>query len=193
MKVISYNCRGLPNNASKLHYRPCVMDILNNDDIDIVCLQESWCSKQDLGSLHTLHADFHGTGAATVDYRDHLCRGHSPGGMAILWCTFLGFVNIGIEINFSNRKYVILCVYVPYKYREHEYFFLEYLGTLKVAIEDLYTTCISIVGDWNSDISNQGSVFCRHFKLLSAENDWLLSSELLLPADTFTYFGERWD
>ena len=49
-----------------------VLDILNNDDIDIVCLQETWLSKQDLGSLNTLHSDDHDTGAATVDYRDRL-------------------------------------------------------------------------------------------------------------------------
>ena len=76
MKVISYNCRGLPNNASKLHRTPCVLNILNNDDIDIVCPQEASLSKQDLGSLNkrTLHSDVCGTRAATVDCRDHLCR-----------------------------------------------------------------------------------------------------------------------
>ena len=65
------------------------MDILNNSDIDIVCLQETWFSKQDLGSLNTLHADIHGTEAATVDYRDHLCMGHNPGAVAIMWRTCL--------------------------------------------------------------------------------------------------------
>ena len=62
MKIISYSCKGLPNNASKLH----------NDDIDIICLQDTWFCKQDIGSLNTLHADCHG--AATVDYMDHLGR-----------------------------------------------------------------------------------------------------------------------
>ena len=89
MKIISYNCRGLPNKASQLHHRPCVLDILNDDDIDTVCLQETWFSKQDLGSLNKPHSDFHGTGAATVDYRDRLCRSHNPGGVAILWRTHL--------------------------------------------------------------------------------------------------------
>ena len=87
MKVISCNCRDLPNYASKLHHRLCVLDMLNNDDIDIVCRQETWFSKQDLGSLNTLHSDFHGAGATTVDYRDRLCRGHNPGRVAILWRT----------------------------------------------------------------------------------------------------------
>ena len=152
MKVISCNCRGLPNNASKLHHRLCVLDILNNDDIDIVCLQETWFSKQDLGSLNTLDSDGHDTGAATVDYRDHLCRGHNPGGVAILWRTCLDMhaacLNLDIdwltriEINYNNQKYVILCVYMPYESHDHEDLFLEHIDTLKAIIEDLNTTCI---------------------------------------------------
>ena len=59
-----------------------------------------------------------------------------------------------IDINFSNQKCVILCVYMPYEFHDHGDLFLEYLGTLKAVIEDLNTTCISIVGDWNSDISD---------------------------------------
>ena len=61
-------------------------------------------------------------------------------------------------------------------------------------IEELDTTCISVLGDWNSDISdNESSFFCRHFKQFCEENCWLLSGELLLPANTFTYLSERWD
>ena len=98
MKVISCNCRGLPNYASKLHHRLCVLDILNNDNIDIVCRQET-----------------HGTGVTTVDYRDRLCKSHNPGGVAILWQTCLDthvaclHLDIdwltGIEINYNNQKY----------------------------------------------------------------------------------------
>ena len=35
--------------------------------------------------------------------------------------------------------------------------------------------------------------FCRHFKQFCEENCWLVSSELLLPANTFTHLSERWD
>ena len=130
----------------------CVLDILNNDDIDIVCLQETWFSKQDLGSLNTLDSDGHDTGAATVDYRDRLCRGHNPGGVAILWRTCLDMhaacLNLdidwltGIEINYNNQKYVILCAYMPYESLDHEDLFLEHIDTLKAITEDLNTTCI---------------------------------------------------
>ena len=83
-----------------------ITDTLNNDDIDIVCLQETWLY------LNTLHSDFHGTWAATVDYRNRPCRGHNPRGVAVLWCTCLDMhvtcLNLdidwltGIEINYNN-------------------------------------------------------------------------------------------
>ena len=50
-----------------------------------------------------------------------------------------------------------------------------------------------MVGDWNSDISDNESVFCKHFKLFCDENSRLFSSKLLLPANTLTYLSERWD
>ena len=99
--------------------------MLNNDDIDIVCLQETWFSKPDLGSLNILHSNCHGTAAPTVNYRDCLRRGHNPDGVAILWRTHLDMhvtcldLNIdwltGIKITISNWTYVILCVYMPYE------------------------------------------------------------------------------
>ena len=62
---------------------------MNNNDTDIVCLLETWYSKQDLATLNTLHKNFHGIGAATVDDTDGLRRGHIPGGVAIMWRSFL--------------------------------------------------------------------------------------------------------
>ena len=122
-----------------------------NDDIYIVCLQETWFNKQDRGSLNALHSDVHGTGAATVDYRDRLCRGHNQGGVTILWRTCLDMhvtcLNLDIdwltgkEINYNNRTYVILCIYMPYESHDHEDLFLEHLGTLKAVIEDLNIAC----------------------------------------------------
>ena len=182
---------------------PCVLDILNDDDIDIVCLQETWFSKQDLGSLNMLHSNCHGPGAATIDYKDNLRKGHNPGVVSMLWRTPLDVhvtcldLNIywltGIQITISNRTYVILCVYMPYESHANEDLFLENLGTINAVIEELDTTCISVLGDWNSDISDSESVFCKQFKQFCEENCWLLSSELLLPATTFTYLRQRWD
>ena len=85
MKIISFNCKGLPNHPDNIYLRPCVEEILNNNDTDIVCLQETWYSKQDLATLNTIHKNFHSIGAATVDDTDGYRRGHIPGGVAIMW------------------------------------------------------------------------------------------------------------
>ncbi len=53
----------------------------------ILCLQETWLTKQDLGGLNTLHKDFHGIGEATVDTRNKILHRHAPGGIVILWHT----------------------------------------------------------------------------------------------------------
>ena len=68
------------------------------------------------------------------------------------------------------------------------------IGTVKAMIEELDTTCASVLGDWDSDISDNESVFfCRQFRQFCEDNCWSLSSELLLPANTVTYLSERWD
>ena len=62
MKIISHNCRGLPNHPDNIYLQPCVEEILNKNDVDIVCLQETWYSKQDIAILNTLQKNFHGIG-----------------------------------------------------------------------------------------------------------------------------------
>ena len=65
--------------------KPTLCSIFNNHDCDIIWLQETWFSKQDLEVLSSLHPEFHGTGVATIDYRDKLYKGHPSGRVAIMW------------------------------------------------------------------------------------------------------------
>ena len=53
---------------------------MTNDKAIILCMQETWFTKQDLANLNALHP-----GVATVDNRDELYHGHPPGGVPILW------------------------------------------------------------------------------------------------------------
>ena len=39
-----------------------MVNIMKDQDVDIICLQETWLSKQELNCLNTLHTDFHGSG-----------------------------------------------------------------------------------------------------------------------------------
>ena len=76
--VASYNVRGLPKDGNSLYLRPDIVALLEKGDI--VCMQETWYSKQDLDILNNLHPNFSGTGVSTTDYQDGLVRGHPPGG-----------------------------------------------------------------------------------------------------------------
>ena len=43
MRVINYNCRGLPNHSNKLYSRPVVKEIFNDQkaDIAVICVTKS--------------------------------------------------------------------------------------------------------------------------------------------------------
>ena len=85
LKVVSYNCRGFPKTTHKLREKPTINMLLNKENIDIMCLQETFLSKQDLSCLNVIHKDFQGVGASKTDTRDRLITGHPNGGVAILY------------------------------------------------------------------------------------------------------------
>ena len=204
LNIITYNCRGLPKSSDTLSYNPTVLSLLNK--CDILCLQETFYSTQDIGSLNNLHHDFHGNGAATIDYRDKLYQGHPPGGVAILWRSKydkyikpIKFDNIdwvtGIEICFDNKSFILLCVYMPCMNnsndREDEY--VEKLSILVSIIEDLATSCIQICGDFNADCCNPNHKFGNILNSFLSDTGLHLSSELLLPNDSYTFISECWN
>ena len=85
VKVVSYNCRGFPKTLAKLAVKPTVNLLLQDDSIDIICMQETFLSKQDLSCLNVIHKDYQGIGTSTSDTRDGLLKGHPSGGVAILY------------------------------------------------------------------------------------------------------------
>ena len=83
ISISSYNCRGLPKDPKKLLLRPDIGEVF--DRSHIVAIQETWYSKQNLQTLNSLHKDFIGMGAATIDESNGLYQGHYPGGVALFW------------------------------------------------------------------------------------------------------------
>ena len=47
-------------------------------------------------------------------------------------------------------------------------------------MEDIEVTCVSIMGDWNADISDGDSVFGTKLRVFCEENNVILSSEQFL-------------
>ena len=69
LNVASYNCRGFPKTISKLGTKPTIDMLLKDIKIDIICLQETFLSKQDLSCLNVIHRDFQGVGRRGIQYR----------------------------------------------------------------------------------------------------------------------------
>ena len=70
--------------------------------------------------------------------------------------------------------------------------FLECLGFLAATIEELDCTCITIIGDWNADVSNDKHQFGNYFNQFCSDIGLIISSELKLPEDSFTYKSYSW-
>ena len=203
LKVVSYNCRGLPKMAAKLWEKPTINHLLQDCENDILCFQETFYSKQELSCLNSLHAEFQGVGTSTTDARDKVITGHPPGGVAILYrrkyaksVTPIDFNLdwiIGINICVGNKKHVILCVYMKSAsggQGDHNEIFLGQLEELKLIINDLDTTSVTIIGDWNADLVKQNHPHGHLLRQFSCETGLIISSENMLPNNSFTFISE---
>ena len=169
---------------------------------DILCLQEIWLWKQDLGSLHCLSDGCHGIGEATRDGQDGTIQGHPPGGVAIFWrleyeeyITELKFEQdwiVGIQLCQDNNKLAILCIYLPYQCTDNEEEYLTKLGQLSAVIDDIDTTCITVIGDFNADAAGADSCFWNHLRQFCLDNNLTISTVTMLPDDSFTYVSDSW-
>ena len=196
---MSYNCRGLRtgNSAYDRARRQTVSDLLK--DHQIVCLQETWFTKQDLASLNTIYSDYHGVGEATVDENDFLQHGHPPGGVAILWhidiehCVKPLHFNVdwavGVEMTLQSKRFVIVNVYLPYESVDNEPMFINKMTHICSLVDSLDSTCVFITGDFNANVLDARSSFAEHFVQCIEESGLILSSKALLPNDTFTFIS----
>ena len=202
-KLVSYSCRGLGTNISKIEIKPDTYNLFCNDQLDFLCLQETFLTKQDLSFLNGIHPDYHGIGAATTDASSGLIAGHPPGGVAIFWRTsYDRFVSplqfnsdwiVGIQINIDQKRYTVLNVYMPCENKDHADQYLSNLGQLQTILEELDSTCVFIVGDFNADINNPRANFGSFLKEFCSEAGLRISSQLILPGDTFTFLSDVWN
>lgn len=141
MRVISYNCRGLRvGNTAGDKTRHIAVDKLFLK-CDILCLQETFLSKQDLGKLNSINDDFCGAGESTVDLTMGIVRGRIADGVAILWHKKLDpVINvirtgvdwcIALQLKVKNKELVIINIYTPYECPQNEDIYLNRLAFIK--------------------------------------------------------------
>lgn len=103
-------------------------------------------TKQDLGDLNSLNANFHGVGESCVDTSEGIISGHIPGGVAILWHKCLdSCVNVikhevdwctALQIAQNGKECVILNVYTPYECQQKETVYLNRLAFINSFAQD---------------------------------------------------------
>ena len=202
LTISSYNCRGLPKENKKLLLRPDILEVL--DKSHIVAIQETWYAKQNLKALNSLHKDYIGTGAATVDETHDIIHGHYPGGVALLWrkelsknikrLEFNTDWAVAIEIDLGTRKLIILNIYMPYQCLQNKEQYIDNLGNILSFIESLQNTNIMIIGDWNANLGDSGSSIFKPLMLdFCRENNLIISTKTILPVDSYSHITTRHD
>lgn len=203
MRVVSYNSRGLRvGHTATDKARRLVVDALL-DSCDVLCIQESWLAKQDLGKLNDLHPNFHGAGESTTDLSTKIVRGRIAGGVAILWNIKYDSVvkvvrlyvdwAIGLEFNYNGKMFIILNIYTPHESYDHVDEYISRLACIQSFIEDNSSTCIYVLGDFNADLTDSKSLFYKHMLRFSNDSNLVISSKALLPEDSYTYVSEAWN
>ena len=180
--------------------RPDIINLLESSQI--IAIQETHYSQQDLKNINSLHESFVGVGVSKINESDNIIQGSFSGGVAFLWRTELSKhikqikldVNwcVAIEVSIESTKFVILNIYMPYQKIEHEDLYLEQLGYIKSFIDEMSSTNLAIVGDFNANSGLTGTkLFTNHLIEFCTDNDLIISSKLLLPSDSYTYVSSR--
>ena len=174
INICTYNCENVKTSVESIHNVLC--DSVN---CDVILLQEHWLYPDDLHFLSTVHDDFNGFGVTPMSIDNKLLSGRPFGGVGFLWRKQLSNLCkpvlyddprvLGLEIQSSDFKILLLCVYLPYECDDHYDEFMHYLAKLKNIIDDADTPYVYIFGYFNSNIArstvfgNEFSDFCnRH-------------------------------
>ena len=114
MKIVSYNCNSVRNNAE------IVKSLFV--DTDILLLQELLLEKRDLGFLNDLNENFKYTAYVRDRESEGICEGRPSRGVAIFWRRHLSSVVTpvlikdfisGIVIKIRDFSILLLNVYMP--------------------------------------------------------------------------------
>ena len=167
-------------------------------------MQETWLSKSENKNINNVFKDFRGVANSPNDDESTLIVGrkNKRGGVAILWHSSydkyiepLDFTMdwlVGVKLHLDNKVMYIFNLYLPFESPDNEDLFVDCLQQLHVVLEEVDSTCVNIVGDFNSNLhkcnasnTKQLLSFCDVFK-------YKLSSQLLLPPNSFPYASEAW-
>ncbi len=189
IKVCSYNCKNIKTSVTEIQ-RLCA-------DSDILLLQETWLSDQELPFLAGLHSEFYSRGISAMDSSKGIHRGRPYGGLAILWRKSLNALCsislmddprlLEITIDIGGIKLSVLNAYLPFDDGSNMEEYQSYLAKIDNCLETCHYSCA--IGDFNANISGNSRFGTELTNYCDNEN-LVLSDKALAPADTFTFISE---
>ena len=94
----------------------------------------------------------------------------------------------------ADKEYYLINVYLPYDCMDNRDEFIDCLAKLNTFIDCIDSTCITVVGDFNANLSRT-SLFGDILQQFCIDNSFCIVDVDTLPTDTYTYasihFG-RW-
>ena len=166
------------------------------DTHDIIFLQETWLTNDELSLLKCLHVDFYADGVSAMDTTSGILIGRPFGGIGILWRKSIGahkYNNnriMGIEFDNGNRQLFAVNIYMPYDNRSRNSDnYDKFMGCM--GMESDVSTGVYVIGDWNADIS-ANPVFGSELSSFCTEHRYVISDieHLGIDSGSFTYISE---
>ena len=125
-------------------------------------------------------------GGVAIFYRKELAQYIKKLDTNLDWLT-------GIEIAINGHKFIVITIYMPYQCEENKETYKQYLGALDALLDELETTSVVILGDWNANLQNGGrSLFGKHMLEFCADNNLIIADRELLPGESYTHVSESW-
>ena len=130
--------------------------------------------------LNSCHSDYYGYGVSPVDATLGIISGRPYGGVGFLWkkgldanvsmieCEFDWLC--GIKICDGKKEYVLINVYLPCECVDNRDDYSDCLAKRNVVIENINSTCITVIGDFNANLSKH-SMFGDMFLNFCNENN----------------------
>ena len=195
LKLVSYNSTGL--GESRMSY---IREMLDQENIDILLLQETWLLSNNVQKLGTIHPDYLYHGISGID-ESELLRGRPYGGTAILWRKSIAScvkpITIpeskrvcGVSVQCSDMTLLVMSCYMPvdnYSKSHISEEFLDVCDAIECVINSHSSHSLVLGGDMNTDVS-RCNAHDRYFVNLLDRNSLVDVWNLTNSHKDYTYY-----
>jgi exonuclease III len=190
-KFVTFNCKNVKRSVDNIR------DLCKI--YDIIALQETWLTNDDLSFLSTISDDFSSTGVSAMDSSTGPLRGRPYGGVALLWRRSV-FVNVyviecdnprfcAIMVISNKKAFLVMCLYMPTDENPNLAEFTDVLSAVSAIIDNCGVETVYMLGDFNAHPHEQ---FYYELLNFSSEQNWsCIDFDILgLASSTHTYVSE---